>query len=146
MRSIASFSIAVAASFIAAACGNQDTAKSETPAKAETSASPAAAAAAPGLKSPATYAALQPYLQTHCDGCHGGRKKKAGGYDLTSYEGTMKGGDDGVMIKAGDPDNSMLVAYLKGTKKPQMPKGGAPLPDADIQVIADWIKDGAKEK
>lgn len=89
---------------------------------------------------------MQPFLAANCLRCHGAGKKVAGGFNLTSYAAAMKGGEDGVMIKPGDPEGSMLINYLKGTKKPQMPKGGAPISESDIQVISDWIKAGAKEK
>jgi hypothetical protein len=78
--------------------------------------------------------------------CHGGGGKRgpAAGFDASSYEGVMKGGRDGSMVTASDPDKSQLVDYLKGTKKPQMPMKRPPLSDADMKVITDWIKAGAK--
>lgn len=78
--------------------------------------------------------------------CHGGTGKKRGGFDLTSYATAMKGGSDGVMIKAGDPDNSQVIKFLTGQLKKSMPMGLPLLPASDVQVIYDWIKEGAKEK
>ncbi len=150
MKSIALVSLVVGAAFVSVACGSKDSA--ETTAKTDT---PPAATGVPGgapsttpvaIKSPATYATLAPYLAQHCTGCHGAGQKVGAKFNLTSYDGVMKGGEDGVMVKAGDPDGSPLLAYLKGTKKPPMPMRQPSLPPADIQVISDWIKDGAKEK
>lgn len=55
----------------------------------------------------------------------------------------MKGSDKPV-IKAGDPDASMIVQALHGANgKKQMPPKG-PLPADQIKAIEDWIRDGAK--
>ena len=47
-------------------------------------------------------------------------------------------------VEAGDPDNSYLVQKLEGTASSgqQMPPG-APLPQSEIDVIRQWITDGA---
>ena len=44
-----------------------------------------------------------------------------------------------------DPDRSYLVQKIEGTAAvgAQMPPGGPPLPVEDIQLIRDWIADGA---
>ena len=53
----------------------------------------------------------------------------------------------GQMIVAGKPEKSALMDYLKGTnKRPLMPMGGKKLPDAQLKLISDWIKAGAKQK
>jgi len=59
----------------------------------------------------------------------------------------MKGGKDGAVVKPGDPDGSLLVQKVKGTQTigARMPRGGAPLPDAQIQRISDWVAQGAKD-
>ena len=48
-------------------------------------------------------------------------------------------------VAAGDPDNSYLIQKLEGTASvgEQMPLGGTPLPQASIDVIRQWIIDGA---
>lgn len=134
MKAIALASIAVGGAFLCVACGS----KTDAPAAPD-----ATAAALP--TGPATYATLTPFLQAHCFSCHGGGAKK-GGLSLATYADFMKGGEDGVVIKPGDPDNSMLIMYLQGKKKPQMPMRATPLSDSDIKVFSDWIKAGAKEQ
>ena len=48
-------------------------------------------------------------------------------------------------VAPGDPDNSYLIQKLEGTASvgEQMPFGGPPLPQASIDVIRQWIIDGA---
>jgi len=48
-------------------------------------------------------------------------------------------------VNPGDPDNSYLVQKLEGTAASgeQMPLGRAPLPQATIDVIRQWISEGA---
>ena len=48
-------------------------------------------------------------------------------------------------VAPGDPDNSYLIQKLEGTASVggQMPLGGTPLPQASIDVIRQWIVDGA---
>lgn len=46
-------------------------------------------------------------------------------------------------VVPGDPDNSFLVRRIEGTFAPQMPLGGAPLDQALIDDVRQWISDGA---
>lgn len=48
-------------------------------------------------------------------------------------------------VAPNDPDNSYLIQKLEGTAGTgaQMPLNGAPLPQAQIDVIRQWITDGA---
>ena len=48
-------------------------------------------------------------------------------------------------VAPGDPDNSYIIQKLEGTAAvgDQMPRGGPPLPSATIQVIRQWITQGA---
>ena len=48
-------------------------------------------------------------------------------------------------VAAGDPDNSYLIQKLEGTAAAgaQMPLGRTPLPQATIDVLRQWITDGA---
>ena len=49
-------------------------------------------------------------------------------------------------VDPGSPDDSYLIRKLEGTASTggQMPLGAAPLPQADIDVIRQWITDGAQ--
>jgi len=48
-------------------------------------------------------------------------------------------------VKPGDPGNSYIIQKLEGTASvgAQMPFGGTPLPQATINMIRQWITDGA---
>lgn len=96
----------------------------------------------------ASFTTVADLATKNCMPCHAA-DKHAGGLDLTSYEALMKGGEHGSPVKAGDPDNSLLVKVLKGPvddpKVPMMPIKHPPLPAEDIQKISDWIKAGAKD-
>ncbi len=98
------------------------------------------------LRGPATYATLKPFFTQTCTRCHGGKKQKAGGIDLNSYAGIMKGGPQGPIVVPGDPTGSTLLGNLWGTRNPRMPADKGPMPVGDIQVITEWIKNGAKER
>jgi WD40 repeat protein len=46
---------------------------------------------------------------------------------------------------AGSPETSIVLKFISGEMKPQMPLGAAPLAAADIDIIRQWIKAGAKD-
>lgn len=50
-------------------------------------------------------------------------------------------------VEPGDPDNSYLIQKLEGTAAvgAQMPLGGTPLPQNEINVIRQWITEGATD-
>ena len=83
-------------------------------------------------------------------GCHAGGNPSAGLNleEANSYAmlvGIQSGQDAGLQrVEAGDPNNSYLVQKLEGTASSgqQMPPGAA-LPQSEIDVIRQWITDGA---
>lgn len=82
-------------------------------------------------------------LMEHCVSCHGGEKTKSG-FDLSSRERLMKGGDYGEAIVLGDGKGSFfyqVVAHLE--EGMEMPPKKPKLPAADIAAIARWIDLGA---
>ena len=91
---------------------------------------------------------IQPVFNSSCNSgsCHGG---SAGGLDLTSYDNLMKGdSNNGPVVMSGDGANSVLVQKL-GSMPPfgdRMPKNLDPLPDATINLISQWIDEGANEE
>ncbi len=87
---------------------------------------------------PILFADVSAIFERSCTACHGA----AGGYSLESYDGAINGGTSGIAVIAGDPDGSLLLQRIKGTTGSVMPPGGS-LSDADIQLIQDWIADGA---
>lgn len=87
---------------------------------------------------------IEPILKADCTGCHS--KESAGsGLALDSFTALRKGGTKfgTKIIVPGNPKASLLVAYLRGSKKPQMPMGRPPLSEAQIQKVEQWIAQGA---
>src|SRR5579883_868624 len=87
---------------------------------------------------------VRPILTRSCAGCHQPAAKQSG-LSLASYAEFQKGGNKGAGFTPGDPDKSVIIAYLTGAVKPQMPFGGKPLPDDQIELIRQWIREGAKD-
>jgi mono/diheme cytochrome c family protein len=86
---------------------------------------------------------IQPILQKKCQGCHQPASKMSD-LDLTTFDGFSKGGKRGPAFVAEHPDDSVVIRYLTAELQPRMPLGQAPLPDAEIALVRDWIRDGAK--
>ncbi len=83
---------------------------------------------------------IKPLLDANCLRCHGG----AGGLELESYDGVITGGITGAVVLPGDPVNSLIIRRLEGPVPPQMPTDDLPLPQPDIDRIAQWILEGAR--
>src|SRR3979411_246690 len=79
---------------------------------------------------------IRPVLQRQCQGCHQPNLKSSN-LDLTSYEGLVAGGKHG-------PGLSVIVKYLSGEMKPQMPLGQPPLAAGQIDLVRSWIAAGAR--
>ena len=94
-----------------------------------------------GSPSPSFQDDILPILTNRCAfaGCHvaGG----PGGIDLRTYDAVIAGGSKGAIVIAGDAGESELVKQIIAGK---MPPSGPPLPAAQIQLIIDWINEGAK--
>jgi DNA-binding beta-propeller fold protein YncE/mono/diheme cytochrome c family protein len=84
---------------------------------------------------------IRPVLQRQCQGCHQPASKQAD-LLLTSYEGFKTGGKSGPSFLPGKPDQSVVMAYLKGDRQPRMPLGGEPLPAEQIDLFRRWIAEG----
>jgi mono/diheme cytochrome c family protein len=110
---------------------------------------------------------VQPILAFKCVECHrtaipargiapgkaregvGGLPK--GGLVLTSYGSLMAGGASGQVVIPGKPQESLIIAMIRGSAKdkegkarPKMPIGATPLTEEQIQKIEKWIEEGAK--
>lgn len=107
------------------------------------------AGAASAKEEPISFAEdVQPILGARCAMCHqpGAQGYEKTGFDLTSYEGVMKGTNLGPMVIAGDPLTSNLMVLVEGRsdKSIQMPHGKKKLSQCDRDVLRRWIKQGAK--
>ena len=84
---------------------------------------------------------IRPVLQRQCQGCHQPASKQAD-LILTTYEGFRSGGKSGPSFLAGKPDQSVVLAYIKGDRQPRMPVGGEPLSAEQIDLFQRWIAEG----
>lgn len=87
---------------------------------------------------------IQPILQQTCVKCHGSEKQK-GKLRLDSREAALKGGKAGPAFVASDAAKSEMVRRIMLPKGDDdvMPNEGEPLPKAQIDLIKDWINQGA---
>ena len=79
----------------------------------------------------------------HCLKCHGGDKTK-GGFDLTTREALLKGGDKAPPSSPATAKASRLYRIVAHLEKPRMPpKAAQAAPDDALAQLADWIDAGA---
>ncbi|MFN0111329.1 MAG: PSD1 and planctomycete cytochrome C domain-containing protein [Blastocatellia bacterium] len=81
---------------------------------------------------------VQPIFEQNCVGCHGAKIQRSG-LDLRTEESVLKGGTRGASVVPGQPEKSLLYKLVTHKEEPAMPMGGK-LSDAEIAVIAEWIK------
>ena len=89
---------------------------------------------------------VRPILSARCFSCHGpDEAARAGGLRLDERDGAVAARDNGRAIAPGDPAASVLTERVR-TDDParRMPLGGDRLPEAEIQLLEDWISAGAE--
>lgn len=101
-------------------------------------------AVAAAAAEPSYFREIRPILQRSCQGCHQPNLKSSN-LDLTSFEGLASGGKHGPAFNAGAPADSLLLKYVTGESKPQMPMGQAPLAPEQIELVRNWIASGAND-
>ena len=80
-------------------------------------------------------------LKADCLSCHNEEKRK-GGLTLSSRDGMMAGGDDGMVVVVGQPEESPLVQQLAAGSDSHMPPKKQ-LSAAKIALLTEWVKNGA---
>lgn len=88
---------------------------------------------------------VQPILRRSCQKCHSARKHE-GGLRLDRRDLAMLGGEDGVVIRPGDPDGSELIRRisLPLDDDDYMPGKGRPLTTSQIATLRAWVEQGAE--
>lgn len=88
-------------------------------------------------------AQIQPILVARCAGCHGSDKQQAR-LRLDSAEHIQQFRKDTLLV-AGKPDESELLRRLTlpADDRKRMPKESDPLPAEEIELIRQWISEGA---
>ena len=87
---------------------------------------------------------IQPILNTKCISCHNDTKSN-GGLLLTTKEGIINGGDNGMVLNPNQPYQSELFlrcTFPKNSKKFMPPKGNA-LTFSELKLLEFWISEGA---
>ena len=91
---------------------------------------------------------IMPILEAKCLSCHAEGEKgfKASGLSVESYEQVMKGTRDGPVIEPGYSYFSTLQIVVEHRADPSssMPQNTAKLSSAEIQIIGEWIDQGAR--
>lgn len=85
---------------------------------------------------------VQPILQQHCASCHNEDKRKSG-LAVNSFALLMEGGSSGQVIVPGDPDGSRLYRLITKSEEPYMPPSGEGVPPEQLEIVRQWIADGA---
>jgi hypothetical protein len=91
---------------------------------------------------------VMPILEAKCLSCHaeGSEGFEASGFSVESYAQVMKGARDGPVIEPGSSYFSTLQIVVEHGAAPSksMPKNSAKLSSAEIQIIGEWIDQGAR--
>jgi Protein of unknown function (DUF1549)/Protein of unknown function (DUF1553)/Planctomycete cytochrome C len=88
---------------------------------------------------------IQPILNQNCVACHGGVRQKNGVSFIFREEALGTGKSGRRTIVPGHPDASEFMARLTSTDpEARMPYHGPSLPPAQIALLRQWIKEGAK--
>lgn len=80
---------------------------------------------------------VQKIFDINCVKCHGPIEQK-GGLELDTPEMAIKGGESGVVVKPGKPEESSLYLNLAADGDPHMPPKKQ-LTDAEREMVKQWI-------
>jgi mono/diheme cytochrome c family protein len=82
---------------------------------------------------------IAPILDRSCIRCHGGTRREEG-LDMRSYAAMMSGSDNGLVILPGDANGSLLITQVV---EGEMPRRAPKLAVEQIQLLVDWVNQGA---
>ena len=85
---------------------------------------------------------IQPIFNSRCINCHNGSDAEEG-LNLSSYNNVMNGGESGDVVIPYDHANSLLWQYINSSYMPPYGSGSDPLTTDQINLIAQWINEGA---
>lgn len=89
---------------------------------------------------PVSYAnQVFPILNTYCVECHGGVRIREG-LNMTTYDGLMAGSDNGTVVTVGNANESLFIDLIEQGEMPE--RGSAPNSE-EIQILIDWVNQGA---
>ena len=122
----------------------QEAAAQAPPAATDTSApateAPAATEPAVAAGSTVSFAnEILPIIQSRCINCHGGDRIEEG-LSMNTHAEIMAGSEHGAILVPGDAASSLIIEMIASG---DMPKRGPKLTPPQVQLIADWINQGA---
>ncbi len=88
---------------------------------------------------------IQPIFEKRCVACHS-TNATMGSLNLESYEGLLRGGNNGPIVFKGKPEDSTLYRSITGQAPEigRMPMNNEILSDGEISLIRSWIEEGAE--
>ena len=115
--------------------------ETEMPTNPPLSTDTAAPATEPAAQSAAVSFAhdVLPIIESRCTNCHGGERVEKG-LNLKTYTELMAGSENGLVVTAGNAADSKLVELIVTQK---MPKRGPKLTPPQVQLITEWVNQGA---
>jgi len=94
---------------------------------------------APGAEAVSFEKEIRPIFEKRCFACHNAQTSRSG-LSLETVESVLAGGiRNGPAAIPRNPDESPLLLYLRGEKKPPMPLNGEPLKEEQMVLIGNWI-------
>ncbi|MFT4586835.1 MAG: formylglycine-generating enzyme required for sulfatase activity/mono [Candidatus Binatia bacterium] len=90
---------------------------------------------------------VQPIFEFNCVACHRDDAKQEGGFSMTTFETTMKSGDNGPNLVPFDPEGSYLYKSMTlGVDEDDVmpPKAKDRVSQKEIDTIRRWVEQGAK--
>lgn len=109
----------------------------EAPGATETSAPAPETAAPAGTVS--FSADVLPIFERTCTRCHGGSRREEG-LDMRTYAAALQGSQNGPVIIPGDAEASLLITQVVSG---EMPRRAPRLPAEQVQILIDWVNQGA---
>ncbi|HEV7280934.1 MAG TPA: DUF1549 domain-containing protein [Pirellulaceae bacterium] len=102
--------------------------------------------ASPAAEGVSFYRDVRPIVQASCQGCHQPSKAE-GEYDMTSFAALLAPGESTeTPIVPGKPEESYLLSQIAiHDGKAAMPKGKDPLRPDQIELVKNWIAQGARD-
>ncbi len=82
---------------------------------------------------------ILPIIQSRCINCHGGDRIEEG-LSMTTHAEIMAGSEHGAILVPGDAASSLIIEMVASG---DMPKRGPKLTPPQVQLIAEWINQGA---
>ena len=83
---------------------------------------------------------IKPFLAENCYRCHGPEKQK-GKLRLDARDHLLKGGESGLAVVPGNPEESLLIKAVRYDDLEMPPRGR--LPEKHIELLVKWIRIGA---